>query len=73
MMGELAKTLVQLSGPDAVQGYIPQDVISLERPGEGPGDPGSGTGEGVRQSWLDRLMKSKPSKNGAEKEPKIQN
>ena len=32
MMGELAKSLVALSGPDSVHGIIPRDYLSLERP-----------------------------------------
>lgn len=33
MMGELARTLVALSGPDSVRGIIPQGIIRYERPG----------------------------------------
>lgn len=32
LMGELAATLVSLSGKDSVQGVIPTSVIPLERP-----------------------------------------
>lgn len=32
MMGELAKTLVALSGPDSVHGVIPQGIMRYERP-----------------------------------------
>lgn len=32
MMGELAKTVVALSGPDSVHGIIPQGIIEFERP-----------------------------------------
>lgn len=69
MMGELAKALVTLSGPDAVQGYIPQSIISIERPGEAIDDPSNGVGEEVKQGWLARLLKSKPSRTSAEQEP----
>lgn len=31
MMGELAKTLVSLSGPEAVHGIIPEALVKLER------------------------------------------
>ncbi|MCJ1453263.1 hypothetical protein MMC28_003609 [Mycoblastus sanguinarius] len=37
MMGELAKTLVALSGPDSVHGIIPKAYLSIERP-DGPGN-----------------------------------
>lgn len=33
MMGELARTLVALSGPDSVHGIIPQGIVQYERPG----------------------------------------
>ena len=33
MMGELARTLVGLSGKDSVQGVIPSSMLHLERPG----------------------------------------
>ncbi|MCJ1462859.1 hypothetical protein MMC07_001462 [Pseudocyphellaria aurata] len=33
MMGELAKTLVALSGPDSVHGIIPRGILRYERPG----------------------------------------
>lgn len=43
MMGELAKTLVALSGPDSVQGIIPLGILESERPGSTVTDPrGSG-------------------------------
>lgn len=32
IMGELARTLVALSGPDSVQGIIPRGILDLERP-----------------------------------------
>ena len=70
MMGELAKTLVQLSGPDAVQGYIPAQIISLERPGEDAGEKGPNTNDGVKQGWIERLVKTKSFKTSAESEPK---
>ena len=70
MMGEMAKTLVKLSGPEAVQGYIPQAIISIERPGEEMRDTGNGSRGEVKEGWLDKLVKSKPSKNSREKGPK---
>ena len=34
LMGELARTLVSLSGPGSVTGIIPRDMLALERPGQ---------------------------------------
>ena len=31
MMGEISRTLVQLSGPNAVHGIIPAELVSVER------------------------------------------
>ncbi|KAH0542437.1 hypothetical protein FGG08_003192 [Glutinoglossum americanum] len=36
LMGELARTLVSLSGPSAVHGIIPAALVSLERQGKAP-------------------------------------
>lgn len=38
IMGELARTLVQLSGPEAVHGIIPDALIKFEQDGHGKGD-----------------------------------
>ncbi|CAH0019734.1 unnamed protein product [Clonostachys rhizophaga] len=35
LMGELAKTLVSLSGPDAVYGYVPQGMVQLDKGRQG--------------------------------------
>ncbi|CAG9979517.1 unnamed protein product [Clonostachys byssicola] len=35
LMGELAKTLVSLSGPDAVYGYVPQGMVQLDKDRQG--------------------------------------
>jgi len=52
MMGELAKTMVALSGPDKVRGIIPKTYLSIERPEEGVGevsdDEGSSKGRLAR-------------------------
>ena len=37
-MGEIAKTLVSLSGPNAVHGVIPKALIEYEQSGRGSGD-----------------------------------
>ena len=37
MMGELAKTLVKLSGKEIVHGIIPSSMLTLERPGKDKG------------------------------------
>lgn len=52
MMGELAKTLVALSGPDSVHGIIPQGIVEFERP-KGATD-GKITHDETR--WLKGLM-----------------
>jgi uncharacterized protein (TIGR00730 family) len=36
LMGELARTLVSLSGPSAVHGIIPAALVSMERQGKAP-------------------------------------
>jgi len=38
-MGEVARTLVSLSGPDSVHGIIPQPLIKFEQPVETSTDP----------------------------------
>lgn len=30
-MGEISRTLVELSGPEAVQGFIPEALVAVER------------------------------------------
>ena len=39
MMGEVARTLVSLSGPDAVHGIIPEPLLSFERAAGSTGKP----------------------------------
>ena len=55
-MGELAKTLVRLSGPDSAQGIIPQALLGVER-SEGGGDEGdvAARGKEGKRGWLARL------------------
>ncbi|KAL8916383.1 MAG: hypothetical protein Q9172_006325 [Xanthocarpia lactea] len=36
LMGEVARTLVKLSGKDSVMGVIPSTLLGVERPGENP-------------------------------------
>ena len=50
IMGEIAKTLVSLSGPEAVHGVIPKALIPKEQYGlgkEGPPGPGHGQLYGI--------------------------
>ncbi|KAI9786960.1 MAG: hypothetical protein M1839_005191 [Geoglossum umbratile] len=42
IMGELARTLVSLSGPSAVHGIIPTALVSLERQGKAPDESAYG-------------------------------
>ncbi len=61
MMGELAKTLVALSGPDKVHGIIPKAYLSIERPQERVEDVANE--ERSRNGWLAKLLpgsKKKP-------------
>lgn len=54
MMGELAKTVVALSGPDKVHGIIPKAYLSIERPEEGAEEVANN--ERSRNGWLARLL-----------------
>ncbi|KAL8858774.1 MAG: hypothetical protein Q9178_004691 [Gyalolechia marmorata] len=38
LMGEVARTLVKLSGKDSVMGVIPSTLLGVERPGENPAE-----------------------------------
>lgn len=63
-MGELAKTLVALSGPDSVQGIIPLGILDYERPGSTVKDPQgivqrSGK-KGLLERWGFRKQTSTP-------------
>ena len=53
MMGELARTMVRLSGKDAVQGIIPRAVLGIERDVEEQKSKGVGKLIG----WLSKLHK----------------
>ncbi|KAL9128592.1 MAG: hypothetical protein Q9217_002757 [Psora testacea] len=53
MMGELARTMVKLSGKDAVQGIIPRAVVGIERDVEEAKDEGDGKLTG----WFSKLHK----------------
>ncbi|KAF2767524.1 lysine decarboxylase-like protein-like protein [Teratosphaeria nubilosa] len=50
VMGELAKTLVSLSGPDAVHGIIPEALLKFER---NYSENGTGTGKPDPQKVID--------------------
>ena len=65
MMGELAKTLVALSGPDSVLGIIPLGILDSERPGSAVKDaqgsaklPGK---KGFREKWGLKRQTSTPN------------
>ncbi|KAL9010999.1 MAG: hypothetical protein Q9173_004127 [Seirophora scorigena] len=53
MMGAIARTLVQLSGPDAVMGVTPSSLLAHERP-DAPGE-GQHQGRKVPASWRRRM------------------
>ena len=50
-MGELAKALVALSGPDSVLGIIPGALLGVER----GGDEGGAAKEGRRRGWVEMV------------------
>lgn len=54
MMGELAKNLVTLSGPDSVHGIIPRTYLNIERP-EGAIEEKQDNG-GRKKAWLSRIL-----------------
>lgn len=54
MMGELAKTMVALSGPQSVHGIIPRTYLSIERPEEPVELQKSEDG---KKGWLERTMR----------------
>ena len=49
-MGELARTLVSLSGPDAVHGVIPEALIRFEREGRPAGGSSSSDGSKTKEA-----------------------
>ncbi|SLM38366.1 hypothetical protein LPUS_08542 [Lasallia pustulata] len=53
-MGELARTLVALSGPDSVHGIVPRGLLGVERGGDGDAGGSRGRG-GKRPGWRARL------------------
>ena len=65
MMGEVAKTLVALSGPDSVHGIIPRGIVEFERP-EGAADEKTNQGE---TGWVKGLM-AKLGLGGAKQQTK---
>ena len=54
-MGELAKTLVALSGPDSVHGIIPQALLGVERVGGDDLTAGGKDGGKKRGGWWARI------------------
>lgn len=63
-MGELAKSLVALSGPDSVHGIIPRTYLSIERP-EGALDLAEDTRQDAT-SWPGRLAAMSTNKRKPE-------
>ena len=62
IMGELAKTLVALSGPDSVQGIIPRGILDYERPGGATKKSSENLPSSARRGLLARLgVKKKTS------------
>ena len=55
IMGELAKTLVALSGPDSVQGIIPLGILDYERPRSTVKDPQGRVRQPGKGGLLERL------------------
>ena len=57
-MGELAKTLVALSGPDAVLGVIPTGIVAAERPEDvGADKKENGVGDTAARGWWAKVHK----------------
>ncbi|KAL9017253.1 MAG: hypothetical protein Q9185_005418 [Variospora sp. 1 TL-2023] len=54
MMGEIARTLVQLSGPDAVMGVTPSALLTRERPGAPEAESHQPTKK-IPASWRKRM------------------
>ncbi|KAI4175186.1 MAG: hypothetical protein LQ348_006220 [Seirophora lacunosa] len=55
MMGAIARTLVQLSGPDAVMGVTPSSLLADERPDAPPGEGQHQGSSKVPASWKRRM------------------
>lgn len=55
MMGELARTLVALSGPDSVHGIIPQGILEYERPEGATKEHEAEEQKGLIRGWLVKL------------------
>ncbi|KAL8847963.1 MAG: hypothetical protein Q9221_006979 [Calogaya cf. arnoldii] len=62
LMGEVARTLVKLSGEDAVLGVIPNTLLGVERPNQGQGkgkgkpkEAGKEKGEKLPRNWARRM------------------
>lgn len=54
-MGELAKTLVALSGPDSVLGIIPRGILDYERPRSAVKDPKASVQRSEKKGLLEKL------------------
>lgn len=54
MMGEIAKTVVALSGPDKVHGIIPKAYLNIERPDEGAEEVQNN--ERSSNGWLAKIL-----------------
>lgn len=67
LMGEVAKTLVQLSGKDAVMGVTPSSLISQERPGTEEEVKKAPTTDKVPINWLRRMGLGGEGSSKAEK------
>ena len=65
-MGELAKTMVRLSGPESVQGVIPRSYISFERPEDAVGEELEGKVEKTDgRGWMGKIRRSLGMKDDA--------
>ncbi|KAL8923367.1 MAG: hypothetical protein Q9208_004637 [Pyrenodesmia sp. 3 TL-2023] len=79
MMGEVARTLVKLSGPDAVMGVIPSKLLNWERPAASEGEEKAAeetekmktTKKKIPRSWLLRMGQKGGDKGGDEEEAKL--
>ncbi len=54
-MGEVARTLVKLSGKDSVIGVIPSTLLGVERPGENPPEKKNNEKHSLPRNWARRM------------------
>ncbi len=71
LMGEIARTLVKLSGPDAVMGVTPAQLLSWERPDASAGAEKTTKNMKVPGPWLLRMGQKGGEKGKGGEEAKL--